>query len=119
MEEYAHQVIDHAECYAKGAVHTNEMENFWSLLKRSIKGTYVAVEPFHLFRYLDEQSFRFNNLKGTDCQRFLRGLAGAPGKRLRYNSLIGDADMTDASVGHDGGAGSDDATGTADKNHAG
>ena len=54
-------MIDHAECYAKGRVHTNGLENFWSLLKRGIKGTYVSVEPFHLFRYLDEQTFRFNN----------------------------------------------------------
>jgi transposase-like protein len=57
QEDYAHQVIDHAICYAKGAVHTNGMENYWSLLKRGIKGTYVSVEPFHLFRYLDEQAF--------------------------------------------------------------
>jgi transposase-like protein len=59
-QEYVHKVIDHAECYAKGHVHTNGLENFWSLLKRGIKGTYVSVEPFHLFRYLDEQAFRFN-----------------------------------------------------------
>ncbi len=57
-EQFIHKVIDHAECYAKGKVHTNGLENFWSLLKRGIKGTYVAVEPFHLFRYLDEQVFR-------------------------------------------------------------
>src|SRR5262249_54910575 len=59
-QEYIHNVIDHAECYAKGHVHTNGLENFWSLLKRGIRGTYVSVEPFHLFRYLDEQAFRFN-----------------------------------------------------------
>ncbi len=58
---YVHQVIDHAEAYVDGAVHTNGLENFWGLLKRAIKGTYVNVEPFHLFRYLDEQAFRFNN----------------------------------------------------------
>ncbi len=58
---YEHKVIDHAVSYAHGAVHTNGMENYWSLLKRGIKGTYVSVEPFHLFRYLDEQAFRFNN----------------------------------------------------------
>src|SRR6266550_5544367 len=62
-DEYVHNVIDHAECYAKGHVHTNGLENFWSLLKRGIKGTYVSVEPFHLFRYLDEQAFRFNERK--------------------------------------------------------
>src|SRR5205807_10021602 len=65
--DYAHRVIDHAEAYVDGEVHTNSCENFWSLLKRAIKGTYVSVEPFHLFRYLDEQSFRFNNRKGTDA----------------------------------------------------
>ena len=54
-QEYVHKLIDHAECYAKGHVHTNGLENFWSLLKRGIKGTYVSVEPFHLFRYLEEQ----------------------------------------------------------------
>jgi ISXO2 transposase-like protein len=57
--DYAHKVINHAEAYVDGTVHTNGCENFWSLLKRSIKGTYVSVEPFHLFRYLDEQAFRF------------------------------------------------------------
>src|SRR6185312_8045753 len=63
--EYAHQVVDHAVAYVDGKVHTNGLENFWSLLKRGISGTYVSVEPFHLFRYLDEQSFRFNNRKMT------------------------------------------------------
>src|SRR5271166_3740829 len=58
--EYAHEVIDHAVAYVDGNVHTNSLENFWSLLKRSISGTYVSVEPFHLFRYLDEQAYRFN-----------------------------------------------------------
>jgi transposase-like protein len=61
---YQHQVINHAECYAKGEVHTNGMENFWSLLKRSIKGRYVSVEPFHLFRYLDEQAFPVQRARG-------------------------------------------------------
>ena len=56
-DEYQHKVIDHAECYAKGRVHTNGLENFWSLLKRGLGGTYVSVVPFHLFRYLDEQAF--------------------------------------------------------------
>jgi transposase-like protein len=87
--EYIHQVIDHAESYAEGKVHTNGLENFWSLLKRSIKGTYVSVEPFHLFRYLDEQSFRFNNRKMPDGLRFLRAAAGIIGKRLTYAELIG------------------------------
>jgi transposase-like protein len=87
--EYVHGVIDHAESYAEGKIHTNGLENFWSLLKRSIKGTYVSVEPFHLFRYLDEQSFRFNSRKMTDGMRFLRAAAGIIGKRLTYAVLTG------------------------------
>src|SRR6266481_4503613 len=74
--EYAHKVIDHAEAYVDGNVHTNRLENFWSLLKRTIKGTYVSVEPFHLFRYLDEQSFRYNERERTDAGRFLKGIIG-------------------------------------------
>src|ERR1035441_346319 len=62
-DEYLQQVVDHAVEYVKGHVHTNGLENFWSLLKRTLKGTYVSVEPFHLFRYLDEQRFRFNERK--------------------------------------------------------
>src|SRR3989442_8138699 len=70
--DYAHKVVDHAETYVKDKViHTNGLENFWSLLKRSIRGTYVSVQPFHLFRYLDEQSFRFNNRKDDDAGRFV------------------------------------------------
>jgi transposase-like protein len=88
-QEYVHQVIDHAECYAKGDVHTNGLENFWSLLKRGIKGTYVSVEPFHLFRYLDEQAFRFNERKDSDAGRFVKVVAGILGKGLRYAKLIG------------------------------
>jgi transposase-like protein len=87
--EYVHGVINHAEKYVEGKIHTNGMENFWSLLKRSIHGTYVSVEPFHLFRYLDEQSFRFNSRKLTDGLRFLRAAAGIIGKRLTYAELIG------------------------------
>lgn len=86
--EYMHQVIDHAEAYAKGRVHTNGLENFWSLLKRSIKGTYVGVAPFHLFRYLDEQSFRYNRRKGADADRFSEVLAAVVGRRLTYAQLI-------------------------------
>lgn len=84
---YQHQVIDHAECYAKGNVHTNGMENFWSLLKRAIKGTYVSVEPFHLFRYLDEQAFRFNNRSDSDGERFDTAVASITGKRLTFSEL--------------------------------
>ncbi|MEA2561399.1 MAG: hypothetical protein QOH06_2903 [Acidobacteriota bacterium] len=93
-DAYTHAVIDHAECYAKGKVHTNGLENFWSLLKRSIKGTYVSVEPFHLFRYLDEQSFRFNTRKLSDGMRFLSAAVGIIGKRLTYKSLIGEEAQT-------------------------
>jgi len=91
--EYVHGVIDHAESYAEGQVHTNGLENFWSLLKRGIKGTYVSVEPFHLFRYLDEQVFRFNNRKTKDVARFVDALIGIVGKRLTYKSLIGAAGL--------------------------
>lgn len=87
--EYVHNVVDHAETYVRGHVHTNGMENFWSLLKRAIKGTYVSVEPFHLFRYLDEQAFRFNLRKEDDQSRFIIGMAGIVGKLLRYKKLIG------------------------------
>jgi transposase-like protein len=87
--DYVHGVIDHAERYVDGQVHTNGLENFWSLLKRALKGTYVAVEPFHLFRYLDEQAFRFNNRGGNDAFRFAAALKGIIGKRLTYTALIG------------------------------
>jgi transposase-like protein len=86
---YVHKVVDHAETYVKGNVHTNGMENFWSLLKRAIKGTYVSVEPFHLFRYLDEQSFRFNQREGNDASRFAAAVKGLIGKRLTYTALTG------------------------------
>lgn len=88
-DNYVHSVIDHAECYAEGQVHTNGLENFWSLLKRAIKGTYVSVEPFHLFRYLDEQSFRFNNRTMDDAGRFALALKGIINKRLTYATLTG------------------------------
>ena len=87
--EYIHQFIDHAEKDVEGQVHTNGIENFWSLLKRALKGTYVSVEPFHLFRYLDEEVFRFNNRKATDGQRFLRLARHVIGRRLTYNDLTG------------------------------
>jgi transposase-like protein len=87
--EYVHQFTDHAEEYVRGNVHTNGIENFWSLLKRSIKGTYVSVEPFHLFRYLDEQAFRFNERKGKDADRFVQTVKQVAGKRLTYDELTG------------------------------
>src|SRR5438270_4260734 len=88
--DYAHQVIDHAAKYVDGRVHTNGLENFWSLLKRGISGTYVSVEPFHLFRYLDEQTFRYNNRKGMDnADRFQLALSQIVGKRLTYAEVTG------------------------------
>jgi len=86
---YQHQVIDHAKSYVDGQVHTNTMENYWSLLKRTLKGTYVSVEPFHLHRYLDEQAFRFNERKGTDGTRFDLAVSQIGGKRLTYKRLTG------------------------------
>jgi len=87
--DYTHKVIDHAETYVDGNVHTNGLENFWSLLKRTIKGTYVSVEPFHLFRYLDEQAFRFNKREGNDQSRFYAALKGILGRRVTYTALTG------------------------------
>ncbi len=90
-DEYNHEVIDHAVEYVRDAVHTNGIENFWSLLKRTIKGTYVSVEPFHLGRYLDEQSFRFNEREDNDAGRFKSVLSSVSGRRLTYKELIGNA----------------------------
>jgi transposase-like protein len=87
---YVHQVIDHAEAYVRGNVHTNGLENFWSLLKRSINGTYISVEPFHLFRYVDEQAFRYNNRKKmNDYDRFHKAVNQTIGKRVTYKELTG------------------------------
>jgi transposase-like protein len=93
-QEYAHKVIDHAEKYVDGLIHTNGLENFWSLLKRGIAGTYVSIEPFHLFRYLDEQSFRYNNRATkenpvTDADRFNMAVRKIFGKRLTFAELTG------------------------------
>lgn len=88
-QDYAHAVVDHAVAYVDGRVHTNGLENFWSLLKRGINGTYVSIEPFHLFRYLDEQSFRFNNRRMTDAQRFDVAVRGIVGKRLTFAEVTG------------------------------
>lgn len=99
--EYDHRVINHAEAYVQGRVHTNGMENFWSLLKRSLGGTYVSVEPFHLFRYLDEQTFRFNNRatkkqKINDADRFKMVLSQVAGKRLTWAEVTGKVGETAA-----------------------
>jgi len=89
LNEYAHAVINHAETYVNGQIHTNGMENFWSLLKRCLKGTYVSVEPFHLFRYVDEQAFRYNNRKMDDSDRFAMSVEAIVGKRVTYAELTG------------------------------
>lgn len=92
--DFEHKFVDHAERYVDGHVHTNGLENFWSLLKRGIKGTYVSVEPFHLFRYLDEQVFRFNERKNEtgDEGRFLKAISGCVGKRLTWAHLTDSGD---------------------------
>ena len=86
-DTYVHQMIDHMVSYVEGQVHTNTIENFWSLLKRTLRGTYVSVEPAHLFRYLDEQVWRFNNRKVNDAARFLKAVSQIIGKRLTYEQL--------------------------------
>lgn len=86
-DTYEHKFVDHATTYVDGNVHTNNIENFWSVLKRTIRGTYISVEPFHLFRYLDEQAHRFNNCKLTDSERFVDALKGVIGRRLTYAAL--------------------------------
>jgi hypothetical protein len=96
-KKFAHEVVNHLETYVDGKVHTNGIENFWSLLKRGLNGTYVAVEPFHLFRYVDEQVFRYNNraTKGnplTDSDRFLAAMYRVAGKRLTYAEVTGKTD---------------------------
>jgi transposase-like protein len=92
-KDYIHQAIDHAREYVRGNVHTNGLENFWCLLKRCFKGTYVSVEPFHLFRYLDEQAFRFNNREDNDGERFQKALGGIAGRRLTYKGLTGNVSL--------------------------
>jgi len=101
MRDYTHYMIDHAVKYVDGKVHTNSLENFWSLLKHGIKGTYVSVEPFHLFRYLDEQAFRYNMRKAedgpvTDGERFDFVASHVLGKRLTYAELTGKTTTTDS-----------------------
>jgi transposase-like protein len=96
LDEFEHQVVDHAVQYVDGKVHTNGLENFWSLLKRGIAGTYVSVEPFHLFRYLDEQAFRFNNRKLTDGERFSIAVSGVVGKRVTFDELTGKTEQAQA-----------------------
>ena len=95
MPEYLHDAVNHLERYVNGNVHTNGRENCWSLLKRTINGAYVSVEPFHLFRYVDEQAFRFNNplpMRGAD--RFSYLVRKIVGKRLTYAELTGKTEDT-------------------------
>jgi transposase-like protein len=92
--DLAHEVINHANEYVRGQVHTNGIENFWSLLKRGLGGTYISVEPFHLFRYIDEQAFRYNNRATkdnplNDADRFALVMSKVAGKRLTYAALTG------------------------------
>ena len=89
LTEFEHQLVDHAGQYVDGKVHTNGLENFWSLLKRGLRGTYVSVEPFHLFRYLDEQVYKFNNRRMTDSERFDMAVRSIVGKRLTFDQLTG------------------------------
>lgn len=93
VPDYVHKVVDHAECYVKDGVHTNGLENFWCLLKRSIKGTHVHVAPFHRFRYLDDQTFKFNERKQNDQGRFVNAISTAKDHRLTYKKLIGKRDV--------------------------
>jgi len=88
-KDFEHATVDHAECYVDGQVHTNGAENFWSLLKRGLHGTYVSVEPWHLFRYLDERVFTFNQRDLTDLGRFTMILSLVSGRRLTYAALTG------------------------------
>lgn len=88
-EDYAHEVVDHAKAYVDGQVHVNGLENFWSLLKRGLRGTYISVEPFHLFRYIDEQVYRFNRRKANDFERFGLVLRQVAGRRITYSALTG------------------------------
>lgn len=98
-QDFAHEVVNHLEGYVNGQVNTNSIENFWSLLKRGLNGTYVAVEPFHLSRYVDEQVFRFNHRKADDTRlplkdkdRFQIAMSQIAGKRLTYDELTGKSD---------------------------
>jgi transposase-like protein len=94
-KEYTHEFVNHVERYVDGQVHTNGLENFWSLTKRTLSGTYVAVEPFHLRRYLDEAMFRYNNRKDengrtlSDAERFTLALSQIAGKRLTFAEVTG------------------------------
>jgi transposase-like protein len=99
-KDYVHEFVNHMERYVNGQVHTNGLENFWSLLKRGLSGTYVAVEPFHLHRYVDEQVFRYNHRKDengnklSDSDRFEKALSQVAGKRLTFAEVTGKVEET-------------------------
>ena len=93
---YAHKVINHAVQYVDGKIHVNGMENFWALLKRALGGTYVSVEPFHLFRYLDEQAYRFNERHGEDWDRFKRAVHRVTGRRVTWKRLTGQTHVSES-----------------------
>ena len=100
-QDFVHDTVNHMQEYVRGQVHTQGIENFWSLLKRGLKGTYVAVEPFHLDRYVDEQVFRYNNRATkdnplTDADRFMLAVSQIAGKRLTYAELTGKVGETEA-----------------------
>jgi len=95
-KKFIHKVVNHTQEYVKGQVHTQGMDNYWSLLKRTLRGTYIAVEPFHLSRYLDEQAFRYNNRATKDNplddgDRFAFLVTQILGRRLTYKELTGKA----------------------------
>ena len=98
-QDYIHETVTHIDEYVRGHVHTQGIDNFWSLLKRGLKGTYVAVEPFHLDRYVDEQVFRYNNRATkdnplNDADRFVLAVSQIAGKRLTYAELTGKVEET-------------------------
>jgi transposase-like protein len=88
-DQFEHEMVDHLTTYVDGQVHTQGIENFWSLLKRCVGGTYISVEPFHLFRYVDQQAYRFNTRKMTDAERFDVAVKGIVGKQLTFEQLTG------------------------------
>ena len=98
--DFIHETVNHVQEYVRGEVHTNGIENYWSLLKRGLKGTYIAVEPFHLHRYAEEQAFRYNNRATkdnplNDADRFMLAISQISGKRLTYAELTGKVGETE------------------------
>ncbi len=96
-KRFVHKIVNHMQEYVKDQVHTQGLDNYWSLLKRTLRGTYIAVEPFHLDRYLDEQAFRYNNRATkdnpiNDGDRFALAVTQILGRRLTYKELTGKND---------------------------